>query len=145
LVERAEKTFDAKQAATLQKKLKAQALTLEDFRDQLRQVRGMGPLEQLIGMIPGLSQVKGLPDATAQEKELKRVEAIIDSMTPGERQRPEIVNGSRRKRIAAGSGTNVADVNRLLKQFADMQRMMRQLVQAGKGGRLPRNLPFSLQ
>ncbi|HSD51151.1 MAG TPA: signal recognition particle protein [Candidatus Methylomirabilis sp.] len=145
LVERAEKTFDAKQAATLQKKLKAQALTLEDFRDQLRQLRGMGPLEQLIGMIPGLSQVKGLPDATAQEKELKRVEAIIDSMTPGERQRPEIVNGSRRKRIAAGSGTNVADVNRLLKQFADMQRMMRQLVQAGKGGRLPRNLPFSLQ
>ncbi len=144
LVERAEKTFDAKQAATLQKKLKAQTLTLEDFRDQLRQVRGMGPLEQLVGMIPGLSRVKGLPDATAQEKELKRVEAIIDSMTPGERQRPEIVNGSRRKRIAAGSGTNVADVNRLLKQFADMQKMMRQLVQAGKSGRLPKNLPFSL-
>jgi signal recognition particle subunit SRP54 len=145
LVERAEKTFDAKQAATLQKKLKAQTLTLVDFRDQLRQVRGMGPLEQLVGMIPGLSRVKGLPDATAQEKELKRVEAIIDSMTPGERQRPEIVNGSRRKRIAAGSGTSVADVNRLLKQFADMQKMMRQLVQAGKSGRLPRNLPFSLQ
>jgi signal recognition particle subunit SRP54 len=144
LVERAEKTFDAKQAATLQKKLKTQTLTLEDFRDQLRQVRGMGPLEQLVGMIPGLSRVKGLPDATAQEKELKRVEAIIDSMTPGERQRPEIVNGSRRKRIAAGSGTNVADVNRLLKQFADMQKMMRQLVQAGKSGRLPKNLPFSL-
>ncbi len=144
LVERAEKTFDAKQAATLQKKLKAQTLTLEDFRDQLRQVRGMGPLEQLVGMIPGLSRVKGLPDATAQEKELKRVEAIIDSMTPGERQRPEIVNGSRRKRIAAGSGTNVADVNRLLKQFADMQKIMRQLVQAGKSGRLPKNLPFSL-
>jgi signal recognition particle subunit SRP54 len=144
LVERAEKTFDAKQAATLQKKLKAQTLTLEDFRDQLRQVRGMGPLEQLVGMIPGLSRVKGLPDATAQEKELKRVEAIIDSMTPGERQRPEIVNGSRRKRIAAGSGTDVADVNRLLKQFAEMQKMMRQLVQAGKSGRLPKNLPFSL-
>jgi len=145
LVERAEKAFDAKQAATLQKKLKAQTFTLEDFRDQLRQVRGMGPLEQLVGMIPGLSRVKGLPDATAQEKELKRVEAIIDSMTPGERQRPEIVNGSRRKRIATGSGTQVADVNRLLKQFADMQKMMRQLVQAGKGGRLPRNLPFSLR
>ena len=145
LVERAEKAFDAKQAATLEKKLKAQSFSLEDFRDQLRQLRGMGPLEQLVGMIPGLSRVKGLPDATAQEKELKRVEAIIDSMTPGERQRPEILNGSRRKRIAAGSGTNVADVNRLLKQFADMQKMMRQLVQAGKSGRLPRNLPFSLQ
>ena len=145
LVERAEKAFDAKQAVTLEKKLKAQSFSLEDFRDQLRQLRGMGPLEQLVGMIPGLSRVKGLPDATAQEKELKRVEAIIDSMTPGERQRPEILNGSRRKRIAAGSGTNVADVNRLLKQFADMQKMMRQLVQAGKSGRLPRNLPFSLQ
>jgi signal recognition particle subunit SRP54 len=144
LVERAEKTFDAKQAETLQKKLKAQAFTLEDFRDQLRQLRGMGPLEQLIGMIPGLSRVKGLPDATAQEKELKRVEAIIDSMTPGERQRPEMLDGSRRKRIASGSGTSVADVNRLLKQFADMQKMMRQLMQAGKGGRLPKNLPFSL-
>jgi signal recognition particle subunit SRP54 len=144
LVERAEKTFDAKQAETLQKKLKAQAFTLEDFRDQLRQLRGMGPLEQLIGMIPGLSSVKGLPDATAQEKELKRVEAIIDSMTPGERQRPEMLDGSRRKRIASGSGTSVADVNRLLKQFADMQKMMRQLMQAGKAGRLPKNLPFSL-
>jgi len=144
LVERAEKTFDAKQAETLQKKLKAQAFTLEDFRDQLRQLRGMGPLEQLIGMIPGLSRVKGLPDATAQEKELKRVEAIIDSMTPGERQRPEMLDGSRRKRIASGSGSSVADVNRLLKQFADMQKMMRQLMQAGKGGRLPKNLPFSL-
>lgn len=144
LVERAEKTFDAKQAETLQKKLKAQAFTLEDFRAQLRQLRGMGPLEQLVGMIPGLSRVKGLPDATAQEKELKRVEAIIDSMTPGERQRPEVLNGSRRKRIAAGSGTSVADVNRLLKQFADMQKMMRQLMQAGKSGRLPKNLPFSL-
>jgi signal recognition particle subunit SRP54 len=145
LVERAQETFDVKQAATLEKKLKAQRLTLEDFRDQLRQVRGMGPLEQLVGMIPGLSRLKGLPDATAQERELKRVEAIIDSMTPGERQRPEILNGGRRKRIASGSGTSVAEVNRLLKQFADMQKMMRQLMQAGKGGRMPRQLPFSLR
>ncbi len=143
LVERAQEAFDAKQAATLEKKLKAQRFTLEDFRDQLRQVRGMGPLEQLVGMIPGLSRLKGLPDATAQERELKHVEAIIDSMTPGERQRPEILNGSRRKRIASGSGTSVAEVNRLLKQFADMQKIMRQLMQAGKGGRMPRNLPFS--
>ncbi len=145
LVERAQQTFDAKQAASLEKKLKAQRFTLEDFREQLRQVRGMGPLEQLMGMIPGLARLKGLPDAGAQERELKRVEAIIDSMTPGERQRPEVLNGSRRKRIAAGSGTSVAEVNRLLKQFADMQKMMRQLVQAGKGGRLPRQLPFSLR
>ena len=145
LVERAEQAVDAKQAATLQKKLKTQTFTLEDFRDQLRQIRGMGPLEQLMGMIPGLSRLKGLPDSTAQERELKRVEAIIDSMTPGERQRPDILNGSRRKRIASGSGTNVAEVNRLLKQFADMQKMMRQLMQAGKGGRMPRNLPFPLR
>jgi signal recognition particle subunit SRP54 len=145
LVERAEQVVDAKQAATLQKKLKAQTFTLEDFRDQLRQIRGMGPLEQLMGMIPGLSRLKGLPDTTAQERELKRVEAIIDSMTPGERQRPEILNGSRRKRIATGSGTSVPEVNRLLKQFTDMQKMMRQLMQAGKGGRMPRNLPFPLR
>jgi signal recognition particle subunit SRP54 len=145
LVERVQEAFDVKQAATLEKKLKAQRFTLEDFRDQLRQVRGMGPLEQLVGMIPGLSRLKGLPDATAQERELKRVEAIIDSMTPGERQRPEILNGGRRKRIASGSGTSVAEVNRLLKQFADMQKMMRQLMQAGKGGRMPRQLPFSLR
>ncbi len=143
LVERAQQQVDAKQAVVLEKKLKAQRFTLEDFRDQLRQIRGMGPLEQLLGMIPGLSRLKGLPDGAAQERELKRVEAIIDSMTPGERHRPEIINGSRRKRIATGSGTNVADVNRLLKQFADMQKMMRQLMQAGKGGRLPRHLPFS--
>jgi signal recognition particle subunit SRP54 len=144
LVERAQEAFDAKQAVTLEKKLKAQRFTLEDFRDQLRQVRGMGPLEQLVGMIPGLSRLKGLPDATAQERELKHIEAIIDSMTPGERQRPEILNGSRRKRIASGSGTSVAEVNRLLKQFADMQKMIRQLMQAGKSGRMSRNLPFSL-
>jgi len=145
LVEKAEKVVDAKQAATLQKKLRAQSFTLEDFRDQLRQVRGMGPLEQLVGMIPGLSRVKNLPDTDAQEQELKRVEAIIDSMTPGERQRPEILNGSRRKRIASGSGTTVADVNRLLKQFTEMQKMMRQLMQAGKGGKMPRHLPFPLR
>jgi signal recognition particle subunit SRP54 len=144
LVEKAEQAVDEKQAAVLQKKLKAQAFTLEDFRGQLRQVRGMGPLDQLIGMIPGLSRVKGLPDSTEQERELKRVEAIIDSMTPGERRRPEILNGSRRKRIADGSGTTVTEVNRLLKQFGEMQKMMRQLMQAGKGGRMPRHLPMSL-
>jgi signal recognition particle subunit SRP54 len=144
LVEKAEQAVDEKQAAVLQKKLKAQTFTLEDFRDQLRQVRGMGPLDQLIGMIPGLSRVKGLPDSAQQEKELKRVEAIIDSMTPGERRRPEVLNGSRRKRIADGSGTSVTDVNRLLKQFGEMQKMMRQFMQAGKGGRMPRHLPFSL-
>ena len=143
LVERAQQVFDEKQAVKLEKKLKAQSFTLEDFREQLRQVRGMGSLEQLMGMIPGLSRVKGLPDVSAQERELKRVEAIIDSMTPTERQRPEILNGSRRKRIAGGSGTTVAEVNRLLKQFAEMHKMMRQLMKAGKGGRLPRHLPFS--
>jgi signal recognition particle subunit SRP54 len=144
LVEKAEQAVDQKQAAVLQKKLKTQTFTLEDFRDQLRQVRGMGPLDQLIGMIPGLSRVKGLPDSAQQEKELKRVEAIIDSMTPGERRRPDVLNGSRRKRIADGSGNSVTDVNRLLKQFGEMQKMMRQLMQAGKGGRMPRHLPFSL-
>jgi signal recognition particle subunit SRP54 len=144
LVERAEQVVDAKQAEVLQKKLKAQSFTLVDFRDQLRQIRGMGSLEQLVGMIPGLSRVKDLPDASEQERELRRVEAIIDSMTPGERNRPEVLNGPRRKRIADGSGTTVTDVNRLLKQFTEMQKMMRQVMQAGKGKRLPRHLPFSL-
>ena len=144
LVERAQQVFDEKQAVKLEKKLKTQSFTLEDFREQLRQVRGMGSLEQLMGMIPGLSRVKDLPDVSAQERELKRVEAIIDSMTPTERQRPEILNGSRRKRIAGGSGATVAEVNRLLKQFAEIHKMMRQLMKAGKGGRLPRHLPFSL-
>ncbi len=143
LVEKAEQAVDLKQAEALQKKLKAQTFTLEDFRDQLRQVRGMGPLDQLMGMIPGLSRLKDVPDASQQERELKRVEAIIDSMTPGERRRPEVLNGSRRKRIADGSGTTVTDVNRLLKQFTEMQKMMRQLMRAGKGGRMPRHLPFS--
>jgi signal recognition particle subunit SRP54 len=144
LVEKAEQVVDEKQAVVLQKKLKTQTFTLEDFRDQLRQVRTMGPLEQLMGMIPGLSRVKGLPDSSEQERELTHVEAIINSMTPGERRRPEILNGSRRKRIAGGSGTTVTEVNRLLKQFTEMQKMMRQLMQAGKGGRMPRQLPFSL-
>jgi signal recognition particle subunit SRP54 len=144
LVERAEKAVDAKQAAVVEKKIRSQTFTLEDFRDQLRQVRGMGPLEQLVGMIPGLSRMKGLPEASEQERELKRVEAIIDSMTVTERQRPEILNGSRRKRIASGSGTTVSDVNRLLKQFGEMQKLMRQLVQMGKGKRLPRNMPFPI-
>ncbi|MBI4537820.1 MAG: signal recognition particle protein [candidate division NC10 bacterium] len=144
LVERAEQAVDAKQAEKLQKKLKAQTFSLEDFREQLRQVRGMGPLDQLVGMIPGLSRMKGLPDSTEQERELKRVEAIIDSMTPRERQRPEIIDGARRKRIAGGSGTSVQDVNRLLKQFSEMQKVVRQMLQGGKGRRLPRNLPFSI-
>jgi signal recognition particle subunit SRP54 len=91
-----------------------------------------------------LSRVKGLPDSSEQERELTHVEAIINSMTPGERRRPEILNGSRRKRIAGGSGTTVTEVNRLLKQFTEMQKVMRQLMQAGKGGRMPRHLPFSL-
>jgi signal recognition particle subunit SRP54 len=144
LVERAEQTVDAKQAEKLQKKLKAQSFSLEDFRDQLRQVRGMGPLDQLVGMIPGMSRIKGLPDSTEQERELKRVEAIIDSMTTRERQRPEIIDGSRRRRIAGGSGTSVQDVNRLLKQFTEIQKLMRQMLQGGKGRRLPRQLPFSI-
>jgi signal recognition particle subunit SRP54 len=144
LVERAEQAVDVKQAEKLQKKLKAQSFTLADFRDQLRQIRGMGPLDQLLGMIPGLSRVKGLPDNAQQERELKRVEAIIDSMTARERQRPEVIDGSRRRRIAAGSGTSVQDVNRLLKQFGEMQKLMRQMLQAGKGRRLPRNMPFSM-
>ena len=107
--------------------------TLEDFRSQLTQVKKMGPLGQVMQMIPGAGQLAGAAQQAVDEGQLKRIEAIIDSMTPEERRRPELIKASRRRRIAAGSGTSTADVNRLLKQFAEMQRLMKQLT----SGRMP--------
>jgi signal recognition particle subunit SRP54 len=127
LIERAEAVVNVEDAQRLEQKLRANEFTLEDFRDQLRTIRKMGPLEQIMGMLPGMGNLKALAENKPDEKQLGRVEAIIGSMTPEERRKQHIINGSRRKRIAKGSGTKVEDVNRLLKQFVQMQKMMKQL------------------
>jgi signal recognition particle subunit SRP54 len=127
LIEKAEAAIDEEDAARLEEKIRANEFTLDDFRDQLKTIRKMGPLEQILGMIPGMGNIKGLAENTPDEKQLSRVEAIISSMTPDERRKQHIINGSRRKRIAKGSGTSVEDVNRLLKQFVQMQKMLKSL------------------
>lgn len=125
LIEKAQEAIDQKKAEELEKKLRSMQFTLEDFLDQLKQIKKMGPLSQIISMIPGV-KLKGDVDFDAGEKELKKIEAIINSMTKEERQDPSIINSSRKRRIAMGSGTTVQDVNRLLKQFEDMKKMMKQ-------------------
>jgi len=127
LIERAEAAIDVEDAEKLEEKLRANDFTLEDFRDQLKTIRRMGPLEQIMGMLPGMGNLKALADNKPDEKQINRVEAIINSMTPEERRKHHIIDGSRRKRIARGSGTSVEDVNRLLKQFVQMQKMLKQL------------------
>ena len=127
LIERAEAAIDQEDAARLEEKIRANEFTLEDFRDQLKTIRKMGPLEQIVGMLPGMGNIKALAENKPDEKQITRVEAIINSMTPDERRRQHIINGSRRKRIARGSGTSVEEVNRLLKQFVQMQKMLKQL------------------
>ena len=122
LIEKAEEQVDQRQAEDLQKKLENDRFTLEDFLQQMRQVRKMGPLSGLIGMLPGMGAMKQLKGAEVDEGELDRVEAIILSMTPEERVNPAVINGSRRKRIAHGSGTRVQHVNQLLKQFEQMRK-----------------------
>jgi signal recognition particle subunit SRP54 len=132
-IERAEKTVDADRAAELERKIRKQEFGLDDFLDQMKQVRRMGPIGGLIGMLPGFGQLKQLKNAKVDERELDRIEAIVTSMTPAERRNPKLIDGSRRKRIAAGSGTTVQAVNQLVKQFAQMQKMMRALQQ----GKMP--------
>ena len=133
LIEKAEQQVDEHQAEDLQRKLEGDRFTLEDFLQQMRQVRKMGPLSGLIGMLPGMGGMKQLKGVDVDEGELDRVEAIILSMTPEERANPGVINGSRRKRIAAGSGTRVQNVNQLVKQFDQMRKMMRQMV----SGKMP--------
>ncbi|MFZ9669631.1 MAG: signal recognition particle protein, partial [Solirubrobacterales bacterium] len=131
LVEKAEREVDRDQAEELQRKMASDGLTLEDFLTQMRQVRKMGPLGSLLGMMPGLGQMKQLKEADLDERELDRVEAIILSMTPEERLNPELVKGSRRRRIATGSGTSIQQVNNLVKQFGQMRRLMKQVASGG--------------
>ncbi len=142
LVERAERAYDAKKAEELQRKLRRNEFTIEDFREQLRAVRKMGAMGELLGMIPGMKKfVRGV-DLSEAEDELKRIEAIINSMTKAERQNHLILNASRRRRIAQGSGTSVAEVNRFLKQFEQTRKMMKQMTKAmGRGG-FPSRLGF---
>jgi signal recognition particle subunit SRP54 len=122
----AEVTVEREQAEDLARKLRRADFTLEDYRDQLKQLRKMGPLDQVLSMIPGVGPLKGV-DVDRGEQELRRTIAIIDSMTPQERHDPSVINGSRRKRIARGSGSSVEDVNRLLKQFAQARKLVKGL------------------
>ncbi|MEX1173799.1 MAG: signal recognition particle protein [Chloroflexota bacterium] len=136
LVERAQETFDASQAQKMEEKLRKASFTLEDMLDQLQQVQKMGPIGQIMGMIPGMGNLAGEAQAAVDRGELKRTEAIIRAMTPVERRDPNVLNASRRRRIAAGSGTTLPDVNRLVKQFTEMQKLMKQLAGGGRRGAL---------
>jgi len=136
LIEKAEQAYDQDEAAAAAEKLQKGNFTLEDFLEQMQQVKKMGPIQNLVGMLPGIP--KELKNAEIDEKEIGRIEAIIRSMTPEERREPQIMNGSRRLRVAQGSGTSTNEVNQLLKQFKDMQKMMRMFGKGGGGKGRPR-------
>ncbi|HZK43810.1 MAG TPA: signal recognition particle protein [Syntrophomonadaceae bacterium] len=146
LVEKAQANIDEDKAKEMERKIRQQEFTLEDFLDQLQQVRSMGPLEDLLGMIPGMKKQLKASQGDFDERELLRIEAIIRSMTLEERQESSIINGSRKKRIARGSGSKVQDVNRLLKQFEESKKMMKQFTDLGKKGKKgnmpPMKFPF---
>lgn len=144
LIEKAEQAIDAKKAAEMEKKLRANAFDFEDFLDQMRQMKKLGPLEQILGLLPGVgNKLQGLQ---IDERQMARVEAVILSMTPTERRDPTLLNGSRRRRIAAGSGTTIQDVNKLLAQFEQMRKMMRGVVamDTAAGSKRPMGLPGGL-
>ena len=149
LIEKAEQAIDKDEAEGLEEKLRKNEFTLDDFRSQLRTIKRMGPLESVLGMIPGLGNLKQLADNKPDEKQMAHVEAIICSMTPAERRDHTIINGSRRRRIASGSGTSVEEVNRLLKQFTEMRRVLAMIGQGGAAGlargmKLPKVTPRAL-
>jgi signal recognition particle subunit SRP54 len=133
LIEKVEKEYDERQSKELERKLKKNEFTLEDFRDQLRMVKRLGSMGDLLGMIPGMKKLAGKVDPGLAETELRRMEAIIDSMTRQERRNDALINGSRRRRIAAGSGTSMAEVNRFLKQYIQTKKMMKKLTRMGSG------------
>ncbi len=141
-IEKTQSVVDEKKAVELEKKLRKSQFTLEDFRDQMVQIRKMGSITDLLGMIPGLGSNKQLKNLKVDEKELVKIEAIINSMTPGERRQYTIINGNRRKRIAMGSGTSVQDINRLLKNYAQAMKLMKQINKGGMRGISRGMLPF---
>lgn len=140
LIEKAEAAYDDKKAAELEKKMRDQSFTLDDYLEQFEQIKNMGSMEQLLGMMPGVN-ASALKDAQIDEKALGRTEAIIKSMTPRERAKPEILNSSRKRRIAAGSGTSVEEINRLLKQFEQIKKLMKQFTSMG-GRRRGKKMKF---
>ena len=131
LIDKAQAAYDEKQAADLEQKLRQQTFTLDDYLDQMHQLKKMGNIEQLLGMMPGVKP-GALKDVKVDEKAMAHTEAIICSMTKREREKPDIINASRKKRIAAGSGTSVEEVNKLLRQFEQMLKMMKQFSDMGK-------------
>jgi signal recognition particle subunit SRP54 len=135
LIDRAKTAVDEEKAKELERKMQNQSFTFDDFLDQLEQVRNMGPLEDMLAMLPGMGKLKNMKNLHVDEKQLAHVEAIIRSMTPEEKQKPEIINASRRRRIARGSGVQVQDVNRLLKQFNDMKKMMKKFSTMAKNSK----------
>jgi signal recognition particle subunit SRP54 len=138
LIEKAEEAIDEKQAAEMEAKLRRAEFTFEDFLEQMKQVRKLGPLSNILGMLPGVAGMKQLKNVQVDDKALDRIEAMIFSMTPQERRHPDLIDGPRRQRIARGSGTQARDVNQLLKQFREMQKMLRQFSSGKmKGMRLP--------
>jgi signal recognition particle subunit SRP54 len=142
LIEKVEKAYDERQAEALERKIRKNEFTLEDFRDQLQMVKRLGSMGDLLGMIPGMKKLTAKLDPGAADAELKKVEAIVNSMTKQERRNDALINGSRRRRIALGSGTSVAEVNRFLKQYAQTKKMMKKLTKLG-GGRPGGGNPFS--
>jgi signal recognition particle subunit SRP54 len=139
LIEKAQTAMDTAKAVELERKLRRAEFTLDDFLEQLGQIRKLGPLDQLLNMIPGMNRIKGMQGVKIEEKQIARVEAMIRSMTPAEKADPDIINASRRRRIARGSGTTVQEVNQLLKQFKEMRKLMK-MFSTGKKGRM--KFPF---
>jgi len=142
LIEKAQATVDEKKAVELERKLRKSQFTLEDFRDQMVQISKMGSLSDILKMIPGIGGSKQLKNLKVDDRELVRIEAIINSMTPEERRRHALINGSRRKRIASGSGTSIQDVNRLIKNYTQVMKMMKKLNKSGMRGLSRGMLPF---
>lgn len=142
LIEKAQAAVDEEKAKELEQKIRTATFTLDDFLEQLGQVRKLGPLDEILKMLPGFNKIKGLNNLQIDEKQISRVEAIIRSMTKEEKMHPEIINGSRKKRIAKGSGTSVQEVNRLLKQFDEMKKMMKMMTNMPKGKKRGLKFPF---
>lgn len=141
LIEKAQENVDEDKAKELEQKLRTQTFTLDDFLDQLQQVKKMGPLDEILKMMPGANKIKGLDNAQVDESQMGRVEAVIYSMTLNERESPEIINASRKKRIATGSGTSIQEVNRLLKQFEEMKKMVKQMTNMQQKGKKKGKMP----
>jgi signal recognition particle subunit SRP54 len=138
LIEQAQKSFDQKEAALLQKRILEDSFTFDDLKDQLKKIRSMGPIEGLLGMIPGMNKIKNLH---VDEKEFVKTEAIINSMTKKERANHNLLNGSRRRRIAFGSGTTVAEVNRVIKQYVELKKMLK-MFRGKKNIKMPKLFGF---